>query len=86
MSVSSNNICDYLEIKKQTLDVYLIAVPTFRPPATEDNGVDGNALLTLPLGVNDGTLTRRGTEAGIGMGTRSLASFIQRGKNSLFQL
>lgn len=41
--------------------------PTFWPPAPEDDGVDGDALLALPQGVDDGTLTRRGAEAGVGV-------------------
>ncbi|TNN57567.1 hypothetical protein EYF80_032169 [Liparis tanakae] len=40
--------------------------------ARYDDGVDGNALGALPLGVNDGTLSRRGTEAGIGPGQPAL--------------
>lgn len=57
---------------RKTLDVFKMkAVPTFWPPATKDNGINGNALLALPPGINDGTLTSRSTEAGIGMGTWS---------------
>lgn len=40
---------------------------TLWPPAPEDDGVDGDALLTLPKGVDDGTLTRRGAESGVGV-------------------
>lgn len=53
--------------------------PTFWPPATEDNSVDGDTLLTFPLGVDDGTLSRRGTETGVGVGTSCRASCLQKG-------
>lgn len=46
-------------------------MPTFWPPATKDYGIDGNAFLTLPQRVDDWTLTGRGTETGVGVGTGS---------------
>lgn len=52
-----------------------LTLQTFRPPASEDDGVDGNAFLTLPQRVYDRTLAGGGTEAGIGMSARTGTSF-----------
>lgn len=46
-------------------------MPTFWSAASENDGIDGHALVTLPQGVDDGALTSRGTKAGVGVGTGS---------------
>lgn len=62
------------------------AVPTFWPPAAKDDGVNGDALLTLPQGIDDGTLSRRSAEARIGVGTQCRASCLERENSDLFSL
>ena len=44
-------------------------VLTLGPAAPEDDGLDGDALRGLPLGVDDGTLVGRGAEAGVWVST-----------------
>ena len=38
--------------------------------ASEDDGINGHSLGRLPLGMDDGTLLGRSTEAGVGVGSR----------------
>ena len=47
---------------------------TLWSPSPEDDGINGHALLALPLGVDDGALGGRGAEPGVGMGTQGGAS------------
>ena len=45
------------------------------PPAAKEDGIDGDSLRILPLGVDDRALSARRTEAGVGVGAGRLAAW-----------